>query len=98
MRLKPARWSELHSRDERTVARIERIARNDTIWGGAKAMVLSKRLADMGGQDVGWVVASVYCASTGKPHPDYSAWECPECGSAHLGQENAYKCCQNTED
>jgi rubrerythrin len=97
-KMNPTHWSNLDHRDDRTVARIARIAISDTIHGGCRALRLSKRLAAVGGQDVQYVVSDVYSASSGYSHPEHSAWECPECGSAHLGQEAARRCCDENEE
>ena len=96
--MNPTHWSNLEHRDDRTVARIARIAINNTVFGGWSALGLAKRLAAMGGQDVQYVVSDVYSASTGRDHPEHSAWECPECGSAYLGQESARRCCEEQDD
>lgn len=93
MNLKPISWRKLWDRDERTIARIAAVAISNTVFGGASALVYAKRLIRMGGQDVRHVVSDVYSASTGRAHSQHSAWECPECGGAHLGQDNAAACC-----
>ena len=99
MRPKPARWSDLSKlyREERLIARIAGIARNDTINGGALAMVLTKRLKAMGGTDLGHVVSDVYSGSTGKHHPYHEAWRCPECDTVCLGYGEAAEHCYDEE-
>jgi len=92
MKTKTASWRELAGED-RLCAHVERVATMDTIHGGAHALLLSKRLRAMGGTDLRHVVGAVYSASTGKMHREYGAFECPECGSAHLGVEAALACC-----
>lgn len=91
--MKATHWKHLTDRNERTVARIATMAINNTVFGGASAMVKSKRLFAMGGQDVRHVVSDVYSSSTGRSHSEHSAWECPECGGANLGITAAIKCC-----
>ena len=97
MRLKAASWSELRDRHERDIARIAHMALVDTIFGGPKALVYAKRLKDMGGRDLEYVVNDVYSASSGNASVRHSAWECPECGNPHLGQEAARNCCYSDE-
>lgn len=95
--MQPGNWREL-PRDERIIAHIERIARGNTIMGGASAMVIARRLRAMGGTDLGYVVADVYSASSGRTHQNHGAWECPECGCTHLGQDAAFACCQENDE
>lgn len=95
--MKTASYTELTGED-RLVARIERIATGNTIFGGASALVIAKRLVRMGGTDLRHVVSGVYSASTGKAHPEYAAFKCLECGCAHLGQQAALECCQPKDD
>jgi hypothetical protein len=60
-------------------------------------MVLAKRLTAMGAQfPAEQVVGDVYSASN-YSCGEWGAYECPECGSAHLGTEKAYQCCQPDE-
>jgi hypothetical protein len=95
MRLKPARYDELYDAEERLIARMAARARLDTIWGGAAGLMYAERLYRMGGTDLRYVVSDVYSASTGNHHGAYEAWECPECGSARLGTDDAYNCCNH---
>ena len=89
---------QLYDRGERAIARMARMARMDTINGGARALVIAKRLEAMGSrQDYGEVVSWVYRHSNYSCGP-YGVYECPECGSAHLGTEAAYACCAMAED
>lgn len=95
MTTKPANYSLLHDRDERLIARFAAKARANTIWGGCSALVIAKRLQRMNPRSEALsVVKDVYSASTGRHHTEFEAWECPECGSAHLGQDKAAQCCQ----
>lgn len=96
--LKNVHWKELGERSERMIARMESKARGDTIHGGMSAFVLADKLQDMGGSDLRFVVHAVYALSSGKPHPEYAAVECPECGTACLGREAALACCSNAEE
>lgn len=92
MKLAPASWKRL-SGEDRLIARIERLATGNTIIGGASALMLAKRLHRMGGTDLRGVVADIYSASTGTRHSQHGAFECPECGCAHLGVAAAFACC-----
>jgi rubrerythrin len=84
---------------DRSIAHMAAIARNDTFDGGAKALVYAARLERMRSQiNYDEVVSSVYSASTGNWSTEYEAWECPECGNAHLGQERAAECCRLMEE
>jgi hypothetical protein len=95
----PAKFSALHDRNDRAVARLAARARRDTVWGGASAMVLACRADALGVQfSARSIVADVYSASTGKHHPEHEAWHCPECDSVHLGKDAALQCCQLTDD
>lgn len=88
----------LADRDERSTAHLAARARHDTIYGGAKALLYAKRLQRMGSKlPLMEVVGDVYAASTGHWSPVWEAWECPECGSAWLGQERALNCCSEQE-
>lgn len=94
MNLKPASYDRLFG-EEKAIAKVAAIARGDTIWGGAKALVMTakgKRL-----ERLSYVVSDVYSRSTGKHSREFEAWECPECGQAHLGQEKAFACCRPEE-
>lgn len=97
MKLKECSPDELASREDRAIAKLARIARGDTVHGGAKALVLAKRLNGMNSQvPADEVVGEVYSLSNytcGR----FGAYECPECGSAHLGTEAAYACCAESE-
>lgn len=98
MKLREANPNQLSDREQRACAKLARIARGDTIFGGAKAMVIAKRARNMHCQFPALnVVSDVYSASN-YSCGDWGAYECPECGQAHLGTEAAYACCQPCED
>lgn len=83
---------------ERNTARLARIATVDTIFGGARALVLAKACDRLGVQFVDAIkatdiVSDVYSRSTGKESVRFGAWQCPECGQSHVGQERAMQCC-----
>ena len=78
---------------DRALARLAWIARHDVIWGGARAMVLANRLKG----DFQDVVSEAYTSVTGTAE-NYIAYECNECGQAHLGKDNALRCCQYDDD
>jgi hypothetical protein len=93
--MKTTSWRRLRSRDERAQAKLALIARNDTVFGGAKAMVVARRLKNMGSQlDLEGIVSDVYSASDWTVTPRWMALECPECGMVHLGMEAAQECCR----
>ena len=81
---------------ERACARLEHIARYDTINGGARAMVLAGRASRkrFPARDI---VSDVYGASTGKASETWGAWRCDECGSVFLGRDAAAECCNAGE-
>lgn len=97
MKLREANPSKLYDRHDRACAKLARIARGDTIHGGARAMVLAKRLEAMGSKvPADQIVGDVYSASN-YSCGEWGSYECPECGSAHLGQSAALACCQEME-
>jgi hypothetical protein len=84
---------------ERACAALARIARADTIYGGARALVLARRMERRKGSQVpaNEIVSAVYSASN-YSCGEWGAYECPECGTAHLGTEAAYRCCSQVEE
>jgi len=94
----PTHYTELHTDEERTIAWIAGKARRDTIDGGAGALTIARRLDAKNKGTLAGVVSDVYAASIGRHHPQHEAWECPECGIAHLGREAAAQCCQEGEE
>ena len=82
------------SREDRASASLAWIATANTVFGGASAMVIAKRLERLGSSvPASDIVSDVYGDSTGSVHRRWGVWECPECGSVHLGQEAAAQCC-----
>ncbi len=97
--MKTAHYTELADHDERSIAHMAARAKADTLFGGALALVYGNRLQKMGSRlNLLDVAHDVYSRSTGKHSRDYEAWECPECGSAHLGIDKAFECCQEREE
>jgi len=93
MKLKEAHPSKLYDRTERACAKLARIARADTVFGGAKALVIADRLDRMGSRvPAQAVVGDVYAASN-YSCGEWGAYACPECGTAYLGPDKAYACC-----
>lgn len=87
----------LTDRTERAQAKLARIARGDCWHGGARALVLAKRLDRLHCSfDPLAVVSDAYSSSTGTA-TNYLAYLCPECGTAHLGKEAASQCCGEIE-
>jgi hypothetical protein len=95
MTTRPAPWRNLDNQDDRKIAHLAAIARNDTIHGGARAMVIARQCSKW---DAAAIVADVYILSTGKHSRHYEAWECPDCGAVHLGMDNAEECCAFSDD
>lgn len=94
MKLKVVSPNLLSNRYDRACAKLAKIALNDTITGNARALILSKRLqridSDIPANDI---VSDVYSLSNWTCGAHWSAFECPECGQACLGQEAALACC-----
>lgn len=113
MRLVQVSWQRLPAgSEERQMAQLAAIASNDTWIGGASALVLAGKMPCTNRDpDTGrfrrspWtldartakdVVSDVYSSSNGTSRR-FMAYECPECGSASLGEDSAYRCCQEQE-
>lgn len=97
--MKEASFRRLINHDDKSIAHMAARARLDTIYGGALALVYAKRLESMGSQlDLESVASEVYALSSGKWHKGLEAWACPQCGSAHLGQDQALTCCEHREE
>jgi hypothetical protein len=95
--MKKAHYTTLFGED-RSIAHMAARARVDTLFGGARALVYSRRLTAMGSRlDYGAVVGDVYSQSTGQHSKEWEAWKCPECGSSRLGVAAAGECCVNME-
>jgi len=93
MKLKEAHPSKLSDRNERAEAKLARIARANTYFGGASALVIAARMVRMGSAiDAEGIVGDIYSASNGSLG-EHGAYECPECGSVHLGTQRALACC-----
>lgn len=87
------------SREERAQARLARIARNDTVFGGARALTLAGRAHELGVKfDAHAVVSDVYCRSDYEVGQQFGTFECGECGSIHFGFESAACCCTEREE
>ena len=98
MTLKEAHPNELSDRAERAIAKLARVARCDTVYGGAKALVLAKRLNGMNSNvPANEIVGDIYAASN-YSLLEWGAYQCPECGNAHLGRDKAFACCQPIEE
>ena len=94
MEVKETSWASLN-RHDRACARLARIARNDTMFGGARAMVLARHAEALGVTfPASDIVSDVYGRSDGTCG-EYGAYACPECGQAYLGRDAAYACCQS---
>ena len=98
----PADYDELPlGSAERAIARLAEQANLDTWAGGSHALVLAERAIAMGlphAQELMDAVSATYAASSGKPSPDHTAWECAECGQVYLGREEADNCCRLDAD
>ena len=94
MRIKETNPNNIFDIEQRAYAKLARIARCDVHFGGAKAMVLARRMEAINPlNDAMSVVSQAYASSTGNAE-DYLSYECPECGSPCAGIENALQCCQ----
>ncbi|KKL56517.1 hypothetical protein LCGC14_2244630 [marine sediment metagenome] len=99
MRPTPVQFDQLPEGSERETARVATRATNDTIGGGFDAVILAREKDERGEAPCDGVssfeciVASVYSQSTGRHSELYQAWECPECGSVHVGFTSAMSCC-----
>ena len=92
MKLEKADYRRLN-RDDRALAKLALIARHDCYSGSAKAMVIARRLNSMGTElPVDDVVSAAYSSTTGTAS-EFMPYECPECGSACLGETEAYQHC-----
>ena len=87
-------------RDSRAIVKLARKAANNAIFGGASAIVIAERLDRMGCRfDAESIVTETWTCGTRDGYSlIFDAYECPECGSAHVGQEAAYACCAETID
>ena len=100
VKLKRAKWHDLFDVEERQVARLASIASNDAWFGGARALRIAQLtpckadgfLWTLDSRTAHDVVSSVYTSTNGTSQR-FMAYECPECGCAHLGYERAAECC-----
>ena len=76
---------------ERAACKLAKIAAQDVYFGGARALVLLKRMKRSPNYSL-YADAVDQCYHCDYAH-DYTAWECPECGSACFGRSAAYECC-----
>jgi len=97
MRPEPASWRELAEPSERACARLARRAVLDTLFGGCRALNLADRCKHKQFPAFD-IVSHVYSCSTGQHDFVWEAWSCPECGQVRLGQEAAYRCCNEESE
>lgn len=95
MKLKESSPSKLTNRYEKACARLARLARGNTYFGGASALVIAKRCKYKKFPAME-IVSDVYGASNGSLG-EWGAYECPECGQTYLGTEAALNCCSREE-
>ena len=94
MRIEEGRAQDISNRTERDIARLAYRATCNTVFGGASALVLAKRMDAMGCKiDAQSIVSDVYSASTGTVLSQYRVCICPECGQTLLGEDAALNCC-----
>lgn len=81
------------NRDARSLAHMAALAWHDVQFGGARALVMARRLESMGSDlDYDAVVSDAYTSSDGVSRR-FAAFECDECGQTHGGVEAASDCC-----
>lgn len=86
----------IQDRTDRAIAKLARIARNDCIFGGAKAIVIANRLDAMNSNiDAQQIVSDVYTKCSGNTPDEYIPSICSECGQTVLGIEAALNHCFN---
>ena len=93
MKLKETSPNNLTNRYEKACARLARMARANTYFGGASALVIAKR-ANKKKFPAEEIVMDVYHGRVS----EWMAYECPECGQAHLGEQSALDCCISRDD
>ena len=97
-----ASWKQLpKGSTDRAIAKIAHIANGNTWHGGVSAMVKADRARAMGlpsARDLQSAVADVYSTSSGKTPDHLTPFECPECGSVHLGRDAASECCAMSDE
>jgi len=97
MKLKTRSARALTDRVERAIARLAMIAANDAWHGGARALVLLKRLEGSPNYQEYREAVNASYGSSNPPTSDYVVCECPECGQVYLGESKAYDCCADTQ-
>ena len=100
MNPRPGFPKNIYDRCDRACARLASIATWDTIFGGAQAMVIARRMSNWlkTGVPAEEIVSDVYSRSSGRTSERWGAWECDECGQTHLGREAAAECCTHVEE
>lgn len=93
MKLKETHPKNLTNRHNRACAKLARIARANTYFGGASAIVVAKRLKAMGSDVPGDEIVSDIYSKSNLDLGEWGAYECPECGNAVMGKQNAINCC-----
>lgn len=88
---KQCSWKLLATPYGRACAKLAEIARHDTIYGGASALVIARRMDSRKCAAVPavLVVTDIY---TGR-RAAWTPYACPECGQAYLGKGGALNCC-----
>ena len=98
--MQPSRlhWKNATCRIDRSIAHMAHIAWFDANFGGAKALTILDKLTKSPHHNA-YVnaVTEAYHSTTGISK-NCSIYECPECGSAVLGLDNAYSHCQSSYD
>ena len=93
MKLTEVHPNRLYDPAQRVCAKLARIARVDAWNGGAKALCMVNRL-ELSPYHAEYLAAvtQAYHSLTGTAS-NYLAYECPECGSACMGEDAVYECC-----
>lgn len=96
---RPCSWKELESQEDRKRAHLAAIARNDCVFGGAKALVIARKCSKWDAQAI---VNAVYAESGGATGQRWrsrlEAHECRECGQAWVNLDAALNCCEEAPD
>jgi len=94
MQIKEGKINDITDRKDRATAKLARMARNDCVFGGAKALVIADRLNNMNSEiDAQQIVSDVYTTCDGLTPAQYRPSICPECGQTQLGEDAALNCC-----
>lgn len=99
MKLKEVHPDLLSNPHDRACAKLARIARGNTVFGGASALVIAERMERRKGNRIpaSAIVSDVYSASN-YSCGQWGAYACPECGQAYLGEDAAYLCCSQDNE